>query len=249
MVLIRAMSLRSPRIFFKLSVCPMLSWNFSLNSWSARSRSWCRSSSLVKLRILSAFIKSILSVLVRTFALHEPRAQRKLVRGQPHGFLGIGYAHAFHLEQDLARTDNGNPVIWRALAFTHTGFSGLLGDRLVGKQANPNLAATLYETRDSHAARLDLAVADPARLQYLQAKLPKGQLRTAPRLTGHASALLLAVLHFLWHQHNEFSVPSSQFPVRTRRRPAAPRASSARGFRRGKSSTSRQSPHRWYALR
>src|SRR5262249_56307254 len=31
-VLTRAMSLRNPRIFFKLSVCPMLSWNFSLNS-------------------------------------------------------------------------------------------------------------------------------------------------------------------------------------------------------------------------
>src|SRR5690349_2570099 len=32
MVLTLAMSLRSPRIFFRLSVCPMLSWNFSLNS-------------------------------------------------------------------------------------------------------------------------------------------------------------------------------------------------------------------------
>src|SRR6266481_7882203 len=35
MVLTRAMSLRRPRIFFRLSVWPMLSWNFSLNSWSA----------------------------------------------------------------------------------------------------------------------------------------------------------------------------------------------------------------------
>ena len=40
MVFTRAMSLRSPRIFFRLSVCPMFSWNFSLNSWSASSRSW-----------------------------------------------------------------------------------------------------------------------------------------------------------------------------------------------------------------
>src|SRR2546426_9185696 len=31
-VFTRAMSLRSPRIFFKLSVCPILSWNFSLKS-------------------------------------------------------------------------------------------------------------------------------------------------------------------------------------------------------------------------
>src|SRR5579862_8322843 len=29
MVFTRAISLRMPRIFFRLSVCPMLSWNFS----------------------------------------------------------------------------------------------------------------------------------------------------------------------------------------------------------------------------
>src|SRR5215470_9671130 len=46
-VFTRAMSLRSPRIFFRLSVWPMLSWNFSLNNWSARSRSWCFSSASV----------------------------------------------------------------------------------------------------------------------------------------------------------------------------------------------------------
>src|SRR5439155_13420408 len=39
MVFTRAMSRRRPRIFFRLSVCPMLSWNFSLKSWSFRSRS------------------------------------------------------------------------------------------------------------------------------------------------------------------------------------------------------------------
>src|SRR5215510_4196299 len=38
-VFTRAMSLRRPRIFFRLSVCPMLSWNLSLNSWSDNWRS------------------------------------------------------------------------------------------------------------------------------------------------------------------------------------------------------------------
>src|SRR5580700_3835188 len=52
----RAMSRRSPRIFFRLSVCPMFIWNFSLKSWSPKSRSWCLSSTSVKLRIFSAFI-------------------------------------------------------------------------------------------------------------------------------------------------------------------------------------------------
>src|ERR1700688_4310495 len=54
----RAISRRSPRTFFRLSVCPIFIWNFSLNNWSAKSRSWCLSSSSVKLRIFSAFIIS-----------------------------------------------------------------------------------------------------------------------------------------------------------------------------------------------
>src|SRR2546427_9893875 len=59
MVFTRAMSLRRPRIFLRLSVCPMLSWNFSLKSWSLSSRSWWRSSSSVKLRTLSGFINQL----------------------------------------------------------------------------------------------------------------------------------------------------------------------------------------------
>src|SRR5580658_1245987 len=46
----RAISRRSPRIFFRLSLCPIFIWNFSLKSWSAKSRSWCLSSTSVKLR-------------------------------------------------------------------------------------------------------------------------------------------------------------------------------------------------------
>src|ERR1019366_6232747 len=57
----RAISRRSPRIFFRLSVCPIFIWNFSLKSWSAKSRSWCLSSMSVKLRIFSTFINSVLS--------------------------------------------------------------------------------------------------------------------------------------------------------------------------------------------
>src|SRR5689334_960636 len=55
-VFTRAMSLRKPRIFLRLSVCPIFIWNFNLKSWSARSRSWWRSSTSVKFRILSVFI-------------------------------------------------------------------------------------------------------------------------------------------------------------------------------------------------
>ena len=34
------MSLRRPRIFFKLSLCPIFNWNFSRKSCSLSSRSW-----------------------------------------------------------------------------------------------------------------------------------------------------------------------------------------------------------------
>src|SRR6266849_9998677 len=61
MVFTRAMSLRRPRIFFRLSVCPMLSWNFSLKSWSLSSRSCETSSSPVKFRTFSDFISVQLS--------------------------------------------------------------------------------------------------------------------------------------------------------------------------------------------
>src|SRR5581483_5242732 len=147
-VFTRAMSLRRPRIFLRLSVCPMLSWNFSLNSWSARSRSWCLSSASVKLRIFSAFIISLchskplqrraIYSLVCRFPLHERSAQGQLMRGQPHGLLCIGHAHAFHFEQDLARAYNRYPVIGRPLAFSHTSFGRLLGDGFIREEADPN---------------------------------------------------------------------------------------------------------------
>src|ERR1700682_5103098 len=105
-VLTRAMSLRKPRIFFKLSVCPMLSWNFSLKSWSASSLSWCCSSTSVRLRILSDFINAIPdSVLTyRPFALNQRGAKRQLVRRQPHRFGGILDGYTFHLKQNFSRT-------------------------------------------------------------------------------------------------------------------------------------------------
>src|SRR5262249_19608871 len=56
-VFTRATSLRSPRIFLRLSVCPILSWNFSRKSWSLRSRSCCLSSASVKFLIFSASIR------------------------------------------------------------------------------------------------------------------------------------------------------------------------------------------------
>src|SRR5581483_643608 len=170
------------------------------------------------------------------------------MRGQTHCFLGVGHAHAFHFEQDLARANYCDPVIRRSLAFSHTGFSRLLRDRLVGEEADPNFAAALHEPGNGHATRLDLAIADPARLQHFQAVLAESKLRATPGLAGHASALLLAVLNFFRHQHkNQPLVVSLWLLAKTLPRaspPAVPRAFSARGFRLYKPMSSRQSRHK-----
>ena len=110
---------------------------------------------------------------------------------------------AFHLEQDLAGANDADPVIGSALTLTHTGFGGLLGDRLVREQTQPDLAATLDETRHRDTAGLDLAVGDVTALHDLQAEVAERKIGAAPRLAAHTAALLLAILDLLWHQHNE----------------------------------------------
>src|SRR5262249_5232090 len=109
----------------------------------------------------------------------------------------------FHFEEDLARTNDRDPVVRSALALTHTGFSRLLRDRLIREQTNPDLAATLDKAGHRHTAGLNLPVRDPARLHDLQAEIAEGELAAASCLAAHASALLLAVLNFLWHQHRK----------------------------------------------
>src|SRR6202000_359327 len=47
-VWMRATSLRSPRILFRLSVCPIFNWNFKRKSWSLSSCCWCCSSASVR---------------------------------------------------------------------------------------------------------------------------------------------------------------------------------------------------------
>ena len=68
----------------------------------------------------------------------------------------VAMIDAFHLEEDASRFDHRNPTFRRPFAFPHTGFSRLLGDRLIGEDANPELAAALHVTRDRDTSGLDL---------------------------------------------------------------------------------------------
>src|SRR3954471_10938323 len=121
------------------------------------------------------------------------------MRRQLHRLLRVRFRYTFHLEQNLAGTDNSYPMIWCALALAHTGFGRLLGDRLVGEKSDPDFAATLDETRHRDTAGFNLAVGDVTRLQNFQPEVAKRQRRSTPCFAAHAPALLFAVLHFLWH--------------------------------------------------
>src|SRR4030042_301380 len=62
-------------------------------------------------------------------------------------------------------------------SLAHAGFGGLLGDGLVGEYPDPDLPATLHESRHRHAGGLDLAGGDPTRRGSLPPALPVGGFR------------------------------------------------------------------------
>src|SRR5262249_42755564 len=132
----------------------------------------------------------------------EPRLDWQLGGRQLHRLTRVGLADAFHLEHDSARSDDAHPLLRRALALAHSGFLRLLGNRLVGEHAPPDLAAALDEARHRNPRRLDLAIREPAGLERLQPVVPEGDIRAAPGLAGHAPALLLSELDLLRHQHD-----------------------------------------------
>src|SRR4051812_753734 len=125
------------------------------------------------------------------FAGHELGLQWQFVRGETHSFSGIRAAYAFHLKQDLARTNDRDPMVRSSLTFTHTGFSRLLRDRLVREQPQPYFSATLDETRHGDTAGFDLTVSDVTALHHFQSEVAERQLRSAPGFAAHTSALLL----------------------------------------------------------
>src|SRR5213593_659999 len=132
---------------------------------------------------------------------HELRRDADLVGRRAERLARDVLRHAFHLVEDPARLHHGHPLLRVALALAHPRLRGLLRHRLVGKDADPHLAAALEAARERHARGLDLAIRHPARLQRLEAVLAEGQGRAALGLAAHVAALGLAVLDPLGHQH------------------------------------------------
>src|ERR671919_718759 len=103
------------------------------------------------------------------------------MRGQAHGFAGHHFIDPLHFVEDAARSHHGNPEFWCTFSLAHTGFLGLFRDRLVRKDANPNLAATLYMARHGDTPGLNLSVCKPARLKCFEPKTPIVEARPAVR--------------------------------------------------------------------
>src|SRR6185436_16822479 len=146
------------------------------------------------------------------------RLDGKFLGRQTHCISGRLLIDALDLVKNPAWLDYSYPVLWCTLAFAHTGFSRLLGNRLIREHANPDFAAALDMTGHRNSRRFNLPIRNPGRLQTLQPIFTKADLAATRGDASHASAHLLTVLNFLRHQHDVYSRPfvSSQLPVVTR---------------------------------
>src|SRR5437868_5179127 len=137
-----------------------------------------RSSSAMRLLMSASLISrmSLANIRMRLLTCHELRLHSDLGRGQRHRLASDLRRYALELEHHPTRLHHRHPPFRRALSFSHAGLSGLLGDRLVREDPDPDFTTALDVSRQSHASRLDLPVGNPTRLHRLQAVVPERHL-------------------------------------------------------------------------
>src|SRR5437868_5826449 len=126
--------------------------------------------------------------------MNEDGAKGQLRRGERESLARERLGDAIHLEDDLAGLDFADEVLGIALAIAHADLGGLLRDRLVGKDANPDPAAALDVARQGAARGFELAGGQAAARRGLQPVLAERHLVAARGDAGVAALLLLAVL-------------------------------------------------------
>src|SRR5664279_5821046 len=122
----------------------------------------------------------------------ERRLQWQLGRGEQESLARQGFGNAVDFVEHLAGLDLGDVVLGVALAVAHADFGGLLRDRLVREDADPDPSAALHVTRDGATRRLDLARSDAAALGGLQAEIAERHVGAARGDAGVAALLFLA---------------------------------------------------------
>src|SRR6266436_1676395 len=147
---------------------------------------------------------------------NEFRRDRQLVRRQTHGFSCCRFIHARHLIHDASRLHHRHPLLGSAFALAHARFRGLLGERLVRENPDPQFSAALDESRNGYARRLNLPVGDPCAFHGLQSIVAKREISAAPGLAVAPAAHLLSGIHFLRPPHR--SVLASRISAKFLRR-------------------------------
>src|SRR3989441_805546 len=163
-VLMRAISRRSARNCSGFVIASVARLNVRRKRSSVRTTSFCCSSSLDSSRSAPGFCFAILALLPP----YELGLDRQLGRGERQRQARLGLGDPLHLEHHATRLDHRDPSLRVALPLPHAGLGRLLGDGLVRKEPDPDLAAPLHLPRERHPRRLDLPVRDPARLQCHQ---------------------------------------------------------------------------------
>src|SRR5262249_56646572 len=106
--------------------------------------------------------------------------------------------YPFHLEQNPARPHHGCPAFRAAFAFSHSSFCRFFCKRLVGKDPDPDAAATLDMARQSNSRSFESPCINPRGLKTFQSEIAKGQFQPSRLCTSYAAFLNLAVFNFLW---------------------------------------------------
>src|ERR1043165_2096552 len=141
---------------------------------------------------------------------HELRLHADLCRGESHCFTSNLRSHALELEHHSTWLDHRHPSFRRSLSLAHAGLGGLLGDRLVGGDSYPDLAATLDVARESHTRRLDLPVRHPARLHRLQTVVTKRHFVATSGEAFRSALETLPELYALGTKHFRISLDASR---------------------------------------
>src|SRR5690606_21311537 len=91
----------------------------------------------------------------RLFPLYELGTDGQLVAGEAHRLASKLFRHAGQLEHHASGLDDRNPLFGVSLTGAHAGLGRLLGHRLVGKDVDPDLSATLDLAGHGNTSGLD----------------------------------------------------------------------------------------------
>ncbi len=183
----RAISRFAERSRALFSSAPVADWKRRLNSSWRVSTIFSASSSSVRSRS-SLALKEI------SLPSHELHLDRQLLPGKPQRLVGKRLVDAGELEHDASGLDDGDPAFGRSLAGAHPRLGGLLGERLVREEVDPDLAAAADLARHRDTGRLDLTVRDPAVLERLDPVVAELHRGLALRDAVATAAMVLSVL-------------------------------------------------------